>query len=205
MPAITRPPVAAADLHAAFLAELPRFAAHARLATRHVACPDTRADLVAETLALAWRQFARLHRRGKDPGAFVTTLALRCSQAVRAGRRLVRSDGARDALSPVARARHGFAVERLPHPRCDAPHLATALADDTRTPVPDQAAFRLDFPRWRAGFRPRTRAVLDALAVGGRTGEVARRFGLSQGRVSQLRRVFAVKWKQFHEVTQGRP
>jgi hypothetical protein len=47
--------------------------------------------------------------------------------------------------------------------------------------------------------------VLDALAVGGRTGEVARRFGISQGRVSQLRRVFAVKWKQFHEVPQRRP
>jgi hypothetical protein len=41
--------------------------------------------------------------------------------------------------------------------------------------------------------------VLDALAVGGRTGEVARRFGLSQGRVSQLRRVFATSWRRFHE------
>ena len=181
MTATTRPPVAAADLHAAFLAELPRFDAHARFATRHVTCADTRSDLTAEILALAWRQFVRLHRRGKDPGKFVTTLALRCSQAVRAGRRLVRSDSARDALSPVARARHGFAVERLPHPQCDVPHLAEALTDNTRTPVPEQAAFRLDFPRWRAGFRPRTRAVLDALAVGERTGDVARRFGISSG------------------------
>jgi DNA-directed RNA polymerase specialized sigma24 family protein len=194
----TRPPVPTSRLHAAFLAALPRIRAHARYAFRHVACPDTRDDRVAETVAIAWRQFARLHRRGKDPSRFVTTLALRCSQAVRAGRRLVRSDGARDALSPVARARHRFAVERLPHPRCGVPHLAEALADDTRTPVPEQAAFRLDYPRWRAGFRPRTRAVLDALAGGGRTGEVARRFGLSQGRVSQLRRQFADNWRQFH-------
>ena len=199
MPAITRPPLAAADPHAAFLAELPRFAAHARFAARHITCPHRRAEFQAEVLALAWRQFARRHRRGKDPGAFVTTLALRCSQAVRAGRRLVRADGARDALSPVARVRHGFAVERLPHPRCGVPHLAEALADDTRTPVPEQAAFRLDYPRWRAGFRPRTRAVLDALAVGGRTGEVARRFGISQGRVSQLRREFAASWRRFQE------
>ena len=199
MTATIRPPVAAGDLHAAFLAELPRFAAHARYATRHVACPDTRADLAAEVLALAWRQFARLHRRGKDPGTFVTTLALRCSQAVRAGRRLVRSDSARDALSPVAKVRHGFAVERLPHPRCEAPHLAEALADNTRTPVPEQAAFRLDFPRWRAEFRPRTRAILDALAGGERTGDVARRFGISMGRVSQLRQVFAASWQRFHE------
>jgi DNA-directed RNA polymerase specialized sigma24 family protein len=194
----TRPPVGAADLHAAFLAALPRFAAHARFATRYVACPDTRADLVAEVLALAWRQFARLHRRGKDPSRFVTTLALRCSQAVKAGRRLVKSESARDVLSPVARVRHGLAVRGLGRAAAD-PRLSDALADNTRTPVPEQASFRIDYPRWRASFRPRARAVLDALAVGGRTGEVARRFGLSQGRVSQLRQVFAASWRRFHE------
>jgi len=191
--------VSAPDLQAAFLGQLPRIRAHARFAFRHVACPDARADRVAETVALAWKTFAALSGRGRDPGRFVTTLSLRASQAVKAGRRLVRSESARDALSPVARARHGFAVGRLPHPRSDDPHLAEALADDARTPVPDQAAFRLDFPRWRAGFRPRTRAVLDALAAGERTGAVARRFGISLGRVSQLRRQFADSWRKFHE------
>ena len=62
----------------------------------------------------------------------------------------------------------------------------------------DRAAFRLDFPRWRAGFGGRDRAVLDALAAGGRTGEVAGRFGLSPARVSQLRRVFRESWRDFH-------
>ena len=198
MPASITAPVRAADPHAAFLGQLPRIVAHARFAFRHVACPDARADRVAETVALAWKSFAALSGRGRAPGRFVTTLSLRASQAVKAGRRLARSDSARDALSPVARARHGFAVGRLPHPRCDDPRLAEALADDTRTPVPDQAAFRLDYPRWRAGFRPRARAVLDALAGGERTGDVARRFGISPGRVSQLRRAFADSWRKFH-------
>jgi hypothetical protein len=73
-----------------------------------VAGSVARSDLAAEILALAWRQFARLHRRGKDPSRFVTTLALRCSQAVKGGRRLVRADGARDSASralPSARSR----------------------------------------------------------------------------------------------------
>ena len=170
----------AADLHAAFLAELPRFDAHARYATRHIACPDTRADLVAEIRrARPGGSSSGCTAGARTRGSSSPPSPCGCSQAVRAGRRLVRSDSARDALSPVARARHGFAVERLPHPRCDVPHLAEALADNTRTPVPEQAAFRLDYPRWRAGFRPRTRAVLDALAVGERTGDVARRFGIS--------------------------
>jgi len=121
MTATTRPPVAAADLHAAFLRQLPRIYGHAQYAFRHVACADSSDDRVAETVALAWKHFAALTRRGKDPAGFVTTLSLRASQAVKAGRRLVRSDGARDALSPVAKVRHGFVVSRLPHPRCDVP------------------------------------------------------------------------------------
>src|SRR5262249_60029868 len=66
---------------------------------------------------------------------------------------------------------------------------------NTRTPVPAQVAFRLDFPRWRSGFGPRARAVLDALAAGGRTNEVARELGLSPARVSQMRREFEQGWE----------
>ncbi len=96
-----------------FLTSMPRIEQHAKYALRHIGCPDTRADLVAETLALAWKHFVALARRGKKPEAFVATLALRCSQAVRAGRRLAGSDAAKDVLSPVAKARHRFKVERL--------------------------------------------------------------------------------------------
>jgi hypothetical protein len=160
---------------AQFLKNLPRFEAHARFAFRRVGCPHARADRVAETVALAWKHFSALSERGKKPEQFVTTLALRCSQAVKAGRRLVGCAGGRDVLSPVAQVRHGFAVTRLPdhdresdrHPLPD--ELAEALADNTRSAVPEQAAFRVDFPRLRAGLRRRDRAVLDALAGGERT------------------------------------
>jgi DNA-directed RNA polymerase specialized sigma24 family protein len=186
-----------------FLAALPRFLAHARFAFRRVACPESREDRVAETLALAWKHFAALARRGKRPERFVTTLALRCSQAVKAGRRLVGCETGQDVLSSVAHVRHGFSVVRLPdrdrlldrHPLPD--ELADALADNTRSAVPEQVAFRLDFPRWRASLRQRDRKVLDALAGGERTADAARRFGISPGRVSQLRREFEQGWAEF--------
>jgi hypothetical protein len=187
---------ATADTRTAFLEHLPKIRTHAKFALRHIGYPDTRADLIAETLALAWKHFDGLARRGKRPERFVTTLALRCTQAVRAGRRLAGSDSMRDVLSPVARARHGFGV-RL----CGGGVpgvLAGALAADTKGRVPEQAAFRLDFPRWRSGFRRRDRAVLDALAAGGRTCEVAGRFRISPARVSQLRRAFRESWHEFH-------
>src|SRR5262249_39238281 len=139
--AVTAPEPTDADPRTRFLEHLPRFHAHARYAFRHVRCPDTRADLTAETLALAWRHFAALALRGRRPETFVTTRALRCSQAVRAGRRLAGSDRSTDALSPVARVRHGFAIRPLgdptpatdPQSSEDGDELAEALSGTTRT------------------------------------------------------------------------
>jgi hypothetical protein len=193
------------SITALFLAHLPRFLAHARFAFRRVGCPHVRADRVAETLALAWRHFAALSRRGKRPEQFVTTLALRCSQAVRAGRKLVGCESSTEVLSPVAQVRHGLRVVRLPdhdraldrHPLPD--ELAEALADNYRSAVPEQVAFRVDFPRWRASLRRRDRKILDALARGERTADAARRFRISPARVSQLRREFEDGWEEFEQ------
>jgi hypothetical protein len=199
----TLTPRTGGSVTAVFLAHLPRFEAHAHFAFRRVGCPHARADRVAETIGLAWRHFAALSRRGKKPEEFVTTLALRCSQAVKAGRRLAGCETGTDVLSPVARVRHGLRVTRMPdhdresdrHPLPD--ELAEALADNTRSAVPEQAAFRVDFPRWRASLRRRDRRVLDALAGGERTADAARRFKISPGRISQLRREFEQSWEAF--------
>src|SRR5262249_7956077 len=92
--------------------------------------------------------------RGKRPEQVVTTLALRCSQAVKAGR-LAGCEAATDVLSPVARVRHGLAVGRLPDretvlDRHVLPEeRAETLAGHTRSAGPEQAAFRVDVPRWR--------------------------------------------------------
>jgi hypothetical protein len=181
-----------------FLEHLPRFRSYARFALQHVRCPDTRADLVAEAVALGWRHFVALTRKGRHPERFVGTLALRCAQAVRAGRRLCGSEPARDVLSPAAMARHRVRVDRLDRTPRPGDPVIEALAGNTRSRVPDQAAFRLDFPRWRRTFGRRDRRVLDALMAGGRTAEVAAAFRVTAGRVSQMRRMFRESWAAFH-------
>jgi hypothetical protein len=102
-------------------------------------------------------------------------------------------------LSPIASVRHGFVVGRMPEAEesRDRSSLPDELADNRRSAVPEQAAFRLDFPRWRASLRRRDRAVLDTLAAGERGQDAARRFKISPGRVSQLRREFEQGWKEF--------
>jgi hypothetical protein len=140
----------------------------------------------------------RLAERGRDTTRFLTALATFAARAVRSGRRLAGMDRANDTLSPLAQRRKGFAVGLLPGGgSLNGNVFDEALRDNTRSPVDEQVCFRLDFPRWRAGRTERDRRVLDDLMVGGRTREVAGKYGLSAGRVSQLRREFLRDWRRF--------
>jgi hypothetical protein len=100
-------------IRAAFLKDLPEMKAKARLAFHKIVCQATREDLEAETLALAWKSYVGLCQVGKQPEKFLNALMVRCTQAVKAGRRLTGSENTRDVLSPLARVRHGFIVVSL--------------------------------------------------------------------------------------------
>lgn len=191
-------PLSLSELQTRFLAILPVVERHARIYFRNLACSHRRADAVAETTALCWRWFARLAVRGKDASAFPATLAAFVARQVRCGRRLAGQESGKDALSPSAQIRRGFLNQGLPANETGVDHsLADALRDNARSPVPAQVAFRLDFPRWRRLQSGRCRRLIDFLMAGERTSEAARRFGLSEGRVSQLRRAFHEDWQRF--------
>jgi hypothetical protein len=197
MPAPARP-ASLAHLHAAFLAILPRIELHGRVYFRHVRCPHRRADCVAEMVALCWKWYLRLVERGKDPALFPTTLATYAARHVRSGRRLCGQEKGKDALSPVAQTRHDFVVEKLPdHSTLSANPFAEALRDNTRTPPPEQAAFRIDFPAWLQTLTGRERRLIRAMAENERTLDLSRQFELSPARVSQLRRELHDDWRRF--------
>jgi hypothetical protein len=187
------------SLHATFLAEvLPRVERHGKVYFRHVKCPDRKAELLAELRGLAWQWFVRLVRRGKQVLQFVSALATFAARAVNSGRRVCGHEKAKDVMSPVAQKKHGFVVGRLPDfSTLNGTPLEEALHDNTVSPVPDQVAFRLDFPAWRLSRCERDRRLIDTLMVGERTKAVGRKFGLSQGRISQKRRSFHEDWQRF--------
>jgi DNA-directed RNA polymerase specialized sigma24 family protein len=189
---------AAVDLHTRFLSVLPRIERYARTALSALSCPCAREDAVAEVVALAWSWYRRLTERGRDPSAFVSALTAYAVRQVRSGRRLCGQEKAKDVLSRRAQRRHGFAVHGLPDSRSPAAQVfAEALRDNTRTAVPEQVAFRLDFPAWRSELSRRRRAVVDALLTGASGKQVAERFGITPTRVSQLRRDFKQDWDAF--------
>jgi hypothetical protein len=191
-------PLSLEKLQAGFLAVMPRIDKAAHFHFRHLTCPGRRADAVAEVVAVAWSWYRRCAERGRDAGEFPSALARLAARFVRSGRRLCGQESARDALSERARRRHGFAVAPLPDDRgVEGTDYGEALHENMRSPVPEQVCFRLDFPRWLRRQRPRDRRVARALMAGERTTDVAQKFGLTLGRVSQLRRDFREDWEAF--------
>jgi hypothetical protein len=183
---------------AGYLALLPRIRELAQLAFRHVRCPQTRDEAIAETIALSWAWYRRLAEKGNVARAFPSVLAGLAARAVRSGRRLCGQERARDALSFVAQRRHGFGVGPLPeHSTLEGNAWDEALIDNAQSPVPDQAAFRIDFPRWRKTRSERDRRLMDDLMLGDRTFDVGQKYQLTSGRVSQLRRDFFLDWERF--------
>jgi len=198
------------QLQSRFLSILPRIKTHACVYFRHLKCSTTKADRIAETLALAWKWFVRLAQRGKDATQYPSVLATFAARAVNAGRRLCGQLKAKDVLSERAQQGHGFRVEPLPlstrtcHEELNGlggqRHLDAyeeRLQDNTMTPPDEQAAFRIDFPDWLTTRTERDRRIIGDMVVGEKTMHLARRFGISPARVSQLRREYHDDWRQF--------
>ena len=204
------PPVPLQQVQASFLQVLGRIEGHARLTFRHLRCRSSQDDHVAEAVALAWQWFLRLAQRGRDGSQFPLALAALAARAARSGRRLCGQERAREVLSPLAQRRLGFHVEPLagslapyerlygdPHGQGHLDALEERLRDNSRTPVPEQVAFRLDWPRFLATLSRRDGDLLALLGLGHLAWEAAQAFGLSPGRVTQLRQSWCSAWRSF--------
>jgi hypothetical protein len=200
------------NLHAAFLEIHLRIELHAKISFRHLRCPGRKADAVQEALALAWKWFLKAVEKGKDVNEFVSALATYAVRHVRSGRRLCGQERARDALSQLAQQRHNFKVEPLvlptrrdhesiysdPHGQKHLDACEERLRDNTQSPVADQAAFRVDYFHWLAQLGPRSREIVADMTLDFSTNELAQKYKVSAGRISQMRRELCRAWRRFH-------
>ena len=192
--------------NATFLAILPIIERHGRVCFRHVRCRSRQEEAVAEMIALAWKWHLRLTERGKDARRFPTALAAYAARAVNDGRRLCGKERAKDVLSPPAQRHHGFTTSPLPEGSTLSGNVFDeALQDNTRSPVPEQVSFRIDFPQWLGTFTERDRCMIEDLMAGEGTFAVSRKYGLSPGRISQKRREFMEDWQRFGEAAEMPP
>ncbi len=176
--------------HDTFLKMLPRIIRYASVAFQGLDA-EKKEDALAEVVARCFVAYVRLVELGKEDIVYPTVLALYAIRQYRDGRRT----GTKANSHDVHARREGVRVEHLGTPRDQ--RWRESLIDNTRSPVPDQAAFRIDFPEYLRMLCARDRRLALQLARGERTSDVALRFGISKGRVSQLRRELQEEWLRF--------
>lgn len=183
--------------HDRFLAMLPKIRENARFAFRKCQA-DVRDEMVAEVVANAYCAFARLVRQDRADLAYATPLADFAIRQVRAGRRVGQPRNVRDVTSHDAEARHGITIERLDRFDDERQEWQEVLVEDKKAGPAETAAARIDFATWLRQLSSRDRRIAKTLARGESTQTAAKQFGISLGRVSQLRRELKQSWERLH-------
>ena len=175
---------------------LPVIVMHARFVFQHHD-PESREEAVADVTANACVAYSRLVQRGRTHVATPFVLAWYGIRQYREGRRVGSKLNVRDVCSPYAQQRKGITVERLDRYDREEGCWSEILVKDHNATPADLAATRIDFPAWLATLSRRDRKIALKLAVGETTSDTARQFGLSEARISQLRRELKLAWDAF--------
>jgi len=217
MSAIPRPipnyPIQSSDsasaTNAAFLQLLPAVKIHAAIQFRHLKKVD-REEAIAEATAAAFVNLHQARRNGTSHRITPSTLARYAVLHVRDGRHVGGSaDSKTDVMSRKAQRLRGFEVLRLPW---DSQHAYACLKDpaapvwkdvllaDQSTPVPDQAAFTIDWSMFLGQQHDRTRRCMALLAEGHKRCAVADRMGTTPPAVTQRMARVEREWNRFQGI-----
>jgi len=184
------------DWQLLFLRLLPRIRKHARIAFRHHD-PESREELVQAVVCNACCAVARLAELNKLDLAYGSVLARFAVAQVKDGRMTGGSLNCRDVSSKYCQRLKNVVLERLDHYDTEEECWKEILIPDNTCTPAELAASRIDFPAWLKTLKPRDRKVARFLSFGNRTQEAARKFDVSQGRISQLRKELQESWREF--------
>jgi DNA-directed RNA polymerase specialized sigma24 family protein len=182
--------------HKSFLRVLPKIVSYARTAFQY-RDPESREDLVQEVVANACVAFKALWDRGKQALAYPTVLASYAIRQVKDGRRVGNRLNVREVLSKYAQQHKGFVVVRLDKFDDEEGQWQEVIVEDRHAGPADIARTRIDFSDWLGSLKRRDRRVAEFLANGETTTTAAKKFKISAGRISQLRRELAESWRAF--------
>jgi len=170
-----------------FESMLPLLKMKFRKATINFDSWDARDEAIQELTAMAFILFNRLLRQGKHEKIYATPLAQYAIHHYFNGRR-VTGTSSTDALSPRTQLLGRATV-------------VNAITDSCickRTFRPSTiGTFNLDFDSWLKTLADKKRDILLAVLQGESTSEIADNFGVTRGRISQIRVELAESWKAF--------
>jgi DNA-binding NarL/FixJ family response regulator len=131
---------------------------------------------------------------GKEPALFPNMVATYAAARAKVGRKVGNLGMGKQATDVFKAARMGrVELSRLDNRQ----RWHEALTDNRQSPVPDQAAFRIDFPAWLDTLTDRDRKLAETLAMGHSAVEVAQQFGVSGARITQIRQQLMSDWDVF--------
>jgi hypothetical protein len=158
--------------------------------------PGAAEEAVQEGVANCFVAYVRLRQQGREGLATAGSLAGFAARHVRAGRSVGSSLSGSEVLSHYAQLKNGFRVDRF------GGELSVSIEEavtDRRTSIPDRVALRIDVPRWLKTLSRTMQRIARDLALGNRTADIAAKYRLTPGRVSQIRRELYGSWQQFHD------
>lgn len=188
--------------HDGFMGLLPDIHRHVRFAFRRLR-GEQREEAVQEALANALVAYVQLHKLGKTAVAYASPLAAYAVKQVCSGRQVACPLNSNDVLSRYAQRKQGFTVSRLQQPDGTEGTWKEILVEDPSCTPAELAASRIDFDAWLRRLSRQKRRIAMTLASGEPTSETARKFRVTPGRISQLRRELADDWNEFHGETSG--
>jgi hypothetical protein len=182
--------------HRVFVAMLPKILAYARGAFSHLK-PEARQEAVQNVVTNSCAAVAALARRGKLDLAYPTVLAQYGIRQTRDNRITGGTLNIRDVMSKYCQMKKNVIVERLDKYDSAAGEWEEIIIEDRHTTPADIVRVRCDFRDFLGSLPRRNRRIAEFLSLGHRTSDAARKFGVSEGRVSQLRKELAESWRRF--------
>lgn len=175
---------------------MPAITKYARYAFRHLDA-ESRDEALQEVVVSAMLAYVRLCQRDKADLGYPSVLARFAIAQYRNGRRVGEKMNCHDALSPHARRMNGIQVESLFGSDHQDEPWRDVLVEDKHAGPAETATARIDVADWFASMNRSDREIAEALSDGSTTKEVAKRFRVSPGRISQKRREFLESWQSF--------
>jgi hypothetical protein len=184
------------DRNQAFLQLLPIIRRHARIHYRHLP-PIEREEAIQEIIVSSFVAFTRLCQQQKQHCAFGTPLAVYAAAQFNAGRRVSTPSNRRDVTSAYCQRCTGVSVQSLQRWNDEEQEWDELVVEDRHATPAEIATLRIDFWAWLASLPRRDRWIAWLLAAGEAVREIADRFGLTPGRISQMRRELCDSWHMF--------
>jgi hypothetical protein len=185
-------PSSESQWQAEFVAMLPEINRWLRLAFRQLGL-EAREDAIEEGIVHSLLNYSRLYAQGRAAQANASSLAWYATRAVKRGRPAAGRMNGKDVSSRYAQIGSKVGFERQNGEWMD------KLVQDKRASIPDVVAAKMDVGAWFATLTKKMKQIASDLALGYSTSEAALKYGLTAGRISQLRRALEASWLAYQQ------